>query len=294
MSTRTHTSPEDRQARMEAAHNEMTEAIEALGTGEEWQAFLAFASKLHKYSANNRMWLYAQCLQRGWDDLGHVAGYRTWLALGRNVRKGEKGLKVLAPCRYKAKDEETGEDRWVMRGFTVETVFAARQTDGDGEIPTNPARPQLLTGEGPEGAWEALAALVAKEGFTLSREALMPENGYTNFEAHKVVVADRLEPAAAIKTLAHELAHVLLHDPKNVDYHANRGRCEVEAETVAYLVLSELGLESDQYSWPYVAAWAEGDLKVVTATADNAIKTANSVLDALAQVGAPELADLAA
>jgi antirestriction protein ArdC len=280
MSTRNRTSytPEDRQARMEAAHNEMTEAIEALGTGEEWQAFLAFASKLHKYSANNRMWLYAQALGRGWDELGPVAGYRTWLSLGRQVRKGEKALKVLAPCRYKKTDEATGESTWVMRGFTVESVFAASQTDGEGEIPADPAKPQLLTGEGPEGAEAALVALIEAKGFKVATEATLPANGYTSFGELKVAVGEHLVPAARVKTLAHELAHVLLHAPGQVDYFANRERCEVEAESVAYLVCGELGLASDAYSFPYVAHWANGDTKVVTATADKALKTANDIL----------------
>jgi antirestriction protein ArdC len=271
-------SPEERKARLETAHDEMTEAIKALGSGQEWQAFLAFASKLHKYSAQNRMWLYAQAISRGWDELGHVAGYRTWLSLGRNVRKGEKALKVLAPCRYKKTDEATGESTWVMRGFTVESVFAASQTEGEGEIPTNPARPQLLTGEAPEGAFEALKAIAESKGFTVTTGPTLPANGYTSWGELKVVIGEHLAPAAATKTMAHELAHVLLHGPGQVDYHDNRDRCEVEAESTAYLVCGELGLESDAYSFPYVAHWANGDTKVVTATADKALKTANDIL----------------
>jgi antirestriction protein ArdC len=278
MSTRKTYTPDERKARMEAAHDEMTEAIEALGSGQEWQAFLAFASKLHKYSAQNRMWLFAQAYSRGWDELGHVAGYRTWLSLGRNVIKGEKALKVLAPCRYKKTDEATGESTWVMRGFTVESVFAASQTEGEGEIPQDPARPQLLTGEAPEGAFEALKAIAESKGFTVTTGPTLPANGYTSFGELKVVIGEHLAPAAATKTMAHELAHVLLHGPGQVDYYDNRDRCEVEAESTAYLVCGELGLESNAYSFGYVAHWAGGDTKIVTATADKALKTANDIL----------------
>jgi antirestriction protein ArdC len=272
-------SPDERKARMEAAHNELTEAIESLATGEQWLAYLAFARKLHRYSARNLMWLYAQALQRGWTELGYVAGYQTWLKLGRQVRKGEKALKVLAPARYKRTDEETGIESWVLRGFVVESVFAASQTDGEGELPTNPARPTLLTGEGPEGAEAALVAIIESKGFKVTTEAMADGlNGYTAWGDLKVAIGEHLSPAARVKTLSHELAHVLLHAPGQIDYRDNRDRCEVEAESTAYLVCGELGLESDAYSFPYVAHWANGDLKVVAATADTAMKTADTIL----------------
>jgi antirestriction protein ArdC len=266
---------------MEAAHAELTAAVEAITTGEQWAAFLDFARKLHAYSAGNRMWLFEQAMMRGWDDLGYVAGYRTWLELGRHVRKGEHGLRVLAPCRVKVRDEATGEERWAVRGFTVATVFAACQTDGDGPIP-EPLVPSLLTGDGPAGAWEALSALVEARGFTVRRAELFPANGSTSFATRVVTIADRLEPAAAVKTLAHELAHVILH--AGVDYLAERGRFEVEAESVAYLVCRELGLSTDSYSFPYTATWA-GSVKVVTETAETALRTAGETLAALVPAG---------
>lgn len=287
-------SPEERKARMEAAQEEMTEAIEALGSGPEWQSFLRFASKLHKYSAQNRMWLFAQAYSRGWDELGHVAGYRTWLSLGRNVIKGEKALKVLAPCRYKAKDAETGEERWVMKGFTVESVFAASQTEGEGEVPQDPARPQLLTGEAPEGAFAALQAIAESKGFSVEFGQTLPANGFTSWGELKVVIGEHLSPAAATKTMAHELAHVLLHAPGQVDYYDNRDRCEVEAESAAYLVCGELGLASDAYSFPYVAGWSKGDTKVVTQAADTALRTAQTILDLLAGEPAVQADELVA
>jgi antirestriction protein ArdC len=191
---------------MDAAHAELTAAVEAISSSDDWRAFLDFARKLHSYSAQNRMWLFQQAMMRGWDDLGHVAGFRTWLALGRHVRKGEHGLSVLAPVRVKVTAEDASET-WTVRGFKVEHVFEARQTDGDGDIP-EPIRPTLLDGEGPEGAWAALAQLVEAHGFAIEREQLYPANGTTSMTTKVVTVADRLDDAAAVKTLAHELAHV--------------------------------------------------------------------------------------
>jgi antirestriction protein ArdC len=273
-------SPDERKARLESAHAELTSAVQAIATSDDWKAFLRFAAKLPSYSAQNRMWLFQQAMMRGWDDLGHVAGFRTWLTLGRYVRKGEHGLKVLAPCKVKVLDEQTGEETWRVRGFTVDTVFAAGQTDGEGEIP-EPIRPKLLSGQGPAGALAALADLVAAHGFKVERASLYPANGETSFVTKVVTVADRLDEAAAVKTLAHELAHILLHQPSQVDYHANRGRCECEAESTAYLVCSELGLGTDDYSFPYVATWAAGDMKVVTAAADKVLACAGEIVAAL-------------
>jgi antirestriction protein ArdC len=276
-------SPDERKARLESAHAELTSAVQAIATSDDWKAFLRFAAR-HSYSAQNRMWLFQQAMMRGWDDLGHVAGFRTWLTLGRYVRKGEHGLKVLAPCKVKARDEETGEETWRIRGWTVETVFAARQTEGEGEIP-EPIRPQLLSGEGPAGAWAALSDLVAAHGFTVERAGLYPANGVTSFFTRVVTVANRLDEAAAVKTLAHELAHCLLHQPNQIDYYANRERYECEAESVAFLVCSELGLATDAYSFPYVATWAAGDIKVVTAVADKVLACAGEIMAALDQIG---------
>ncbi len=270
-------SPEDRKARMDAAHAELTAAVEAISSSDDWRAFLDFARKLHSYSAQNRMWLFQQAMIRGWDDLGHVAGFRTWLTLGRCVRKGEHGLAVLAPVRVKVTTDD-GSENWAVRGFKIEHVFAACQTDGDGEIP-EPIRPTLLAGEGPCGTWDALAQLVEARGFSVIRAPLFPANGTTSMTTRIVTVADRLEDAAAVKTLAHELAHVLLHSEPTCDYHANRERCEVEAESVAFLVCRELGLETDAYSFPYVATWASGEVKVVTAAADRALGCAREILE---------------
>ena len=113
---------------------------------------------------------------------------------------------------------------------------------------------------------------------------MFPENGTTSFVAKLVTVADRLTDAAAVKTLAHELAHVILHDMPLCEYHANRGRCEVEAESVAYLVCRELGLASDAYSFPYVATWADGETKVVADAADKVLGCAREILGALGSV----------
>lgn len=267
--------PEERQARLNEAGRQLASAVESIVTGEDWQQALSFASRLHHYSARNVFLLSFQCAERG-ISASYVAGYRTWQSLGRQVRKGEKGLAVLAPCTYKSTDEETGEDVYRVRGFRIEHVFADSQTDGDAEVPTRP-RPVLLTGDGPEGLWTALAKLVADSGFQLVTEHLDGPNGRTDYTTRVVSIGDHLEPAAAVKTLAHEVAHVMLHD----GFSGSRDRAECEAESVAYLVLDAFGIGSDDYSFPYVAGWSEGKSETVSAALDTAKKCAGEILDQL-------------
>ena len=279
----------DRQVKLDEATERLTHAVEAITTGDDWQRYLAFAAQLHTYSARNVFLLLDQAEARGWETLGHVAGYRAWQAMGRNVRKGETSLKVLAPCRYKVRDDD-GSERWIVRGFTIASVFAARQTDGEGSIP-EPVRPELLTGDGPSGMWDALTELVEAQGFSVQRGELFPANGTADMLAKVVTVADRLDGAASVKTLAHELAHVLMHNGPICDYLANRGRCEVEAESVAYLICDAFGLASDGYSFAYVANWSRGEMAVVIEAADKVRKCASAILESL---GVAELVEVAA
>ncbi|MGH8988868.1 MAG: ArdC-like ssDNA-binding domain-containing protein [Acidimicrobiales bacterium] len=266
--------PEQRRERLDTAGRELSAAVESIVTGDDWQRALAFAGRFHHYSANNVFLLMMQCSGRGYSDVQHVAGFRTWLSLDRHVRKGEKGLAILAPCTYKTTDETTGEETYRLRGFKVEHVFADCQTDGDGEIPSMP-RPELLTGDTVAGLSDALARLVAEQGFGLETTPLAEANGRTNYGARMVTISDQLAPAAAVKTLAHELAHVLLHEHR---MGSDRGQVECEAESVAYLVLDAFGIASDGYSFPYVAGWSGGKAETVAKALDAAKRCAAEIL----------------
>jgi antirestriction protein ArdC len=274
---------DQRAERLNQASQRLTQAVQAIVSDEDWQSYLSFAAKLHTYSARNSMLLMQQASERGWTSLGHVAGFRTWVTLGRHVRKGERGLWVLAPRISKIIDAKTNEESAIVTGFNVATVFAACQTGGDGPVPELPC-PELLTGDGPKGAWEALVALVEARGFTVSVGELEPANGRTDLVARSVLVSSRLDVAARVKTLVHELGHVILHDGPRCDYLTNRGRCEVEAESVAFLVCDSLGLVTDQYSFSYVARWAHGDANIVQAAAETSLTASRSILAELHRV----------
>lgn len=278
--------------RLAALHDTLTEGVAALVDGAQWRAMLATAAHFHRYSLRNLLLIY---LAR--PDATRVAGIRTWNRLGRRVRKGERGIPILAPCTYRgappdddrggagesdrtptAEPGGDGKPRRVLRGFRVVYVFDISQTEGD---PVPNVEPVLLDGDDPGRLWNALASQVAAAGYALDRTDCAPANGRTDFDTRRVSVGPGLSAAQACKTLAHELGHVLLHGPEDVTGE-RRDRAEVEAESVAYVVCQAAGLVTDDYSLPYVAGWAGGDIAVVRDAADRVVGTARTVLDRLA------------
>jgi antirestriction protein ArdC len=288
MSKRNYTprSREERAEEIQAIQADLEAKVAALTTTEDWVHALDVAAKFHRYSLNNLLWLMMQGAEREMD-VTQVAGFRAWQKLGRNVRKGEKSLKVLAPARYKVADERTGEDRWVVRGFTVASVFDVSQTDGD-DLPD--VAPALLTEGGEPAVLAKITDLIAARGFEtlfVEPETLRGANGRTLFETKQVHVRNDVELAQRLKTAVHELAHVTLHSPEQINYASNQDRCEVEAESVAYVVLTHLGIAAEDYSLPYVAGWSRGDAKVVRASAETVVKAAREIVEALVGAEAP-------
>jgi len=231
---------------------------------------LTVASKFHRYSLNNLFLIWRQN-----PDATRVAGYRVWQKLGRQVRKGEHGIRILAPARYKTKGED-GSETWQVRGFTVVSVFDISQTDGE-DLPDD-VTPELLTGEGPEGAWDAVANLITSRGYTIQRGDCDGANGYVRWSDRVVKVRDDVDPAQALKTLIHELAHI---DLGHETWAADRPTKEVEAESVAYVIGQAIGLTTTEYTLPYVAGWARGDSDLIRETATRVVKTADAILNAL-------------
>jgi antirestriction protein ArdC len=276
--------------KLASAHADLVAAVGSLTTGDDWKRMLETASRFTQYSANN---LFLIMLQR--PDATRVAGYRTWQGLGRQVRKGEKGIRILAPCKFRrteTADDGTEAVRVGISGFTTAAVFDISQTDGE---PVPDVRPQLLVGEGPAGLWEAVSERITAAGYTIERVGaadLGGANGCTNPASRIVTIREDVSPAQATKTLAHELAHIELgHVTDLTGYATCRGRCEVEAESVAYLICQAAGMASDGYTWHYIARWADGDAEVVRQTADRVVKASRAILDGLE---VPELLEAAA
>ena len=257
------------------AHQHIEHAVHAIVTGDQWRQMLDVAARFHTYSPNNIWLILAQN-----PDATRVAGFHTWRKVRRQVRKGERGIAILAPMVSRIRpvtDADTAERPElvrVLRGFRVVYVFDVSQTDGN---PIPDVTPTLLAGEDNAGWYDRLAPLVATAGFTLGRKDCAPANGTTNFTTRQVTIRPDLSPAQAVKTLTHELGHVLLHDDAERTA-LDRARMEVEAESTAYLICATLGIDTDNYSFPYLARWSQGDTELIQATAERAISCARRIL----------------
>lgn len=314
------TSHASREAKLDALQQQLTESVAALVTGEDWKRALSFAAQFRSRSFNNSMLIWAQHAAAHAEGRvpdptpTHVAGFHQWLALGRSVTKGQHGYGILAPVtarfasrtpadpnswRRLASNEkpQVGEyARSRMIGVKPAYVWDISQTSGD-PIPTIP-RPALLEGQAPAGLWDGLADQITGHGFELrlvsSAAAIGGANGLTDFLTREVSVRVDMDDAAQVKTLAHELGHVLLHAPVEgalstelaADATLHRGIAEVEAESVALMVGAAHGLDTTPYAVPYVSTWAttvpgKSPVEVVQSTAERVRTAALGVLDNL-------------
>lgn len=286
---------------VEQLHGQLADKIATMTSPGAWIEWLRTASRFHRYSWRNQLLIM---MQR--PDATAVAGYSAWKALGYQVRRGEKSIRVLAPVtRRVEKLDARGEvvrdaegaavTRRIIVGVKPASVFDAGQVD---PTPPQPPTPSLLAGEAPAGLWASLAEFVQEEGYTLQRAGCGSANGLTDYNARTVKVRPDLDDAQAVKTLAHELGHVLLPPPANeslLDLTC-RGLREIEAESVAYIVTHAHGLDSGDYSFGYVANWG-GHTAVASGTSVDELvqQTADRVVGAAGRVlqhtlaGVPDL-----
>jgi len=302
-----------RRERLEQFHARLSEQVLSLTSSTAWTDWLRTAARFHSYSFRNTVAIWSQR-----PDASQVAGYRVWQAMGRQVRKGERGIEILAPVTRRVEDDDAeagararpggGAHRSSaaavkepgtlppprkLVGYRIAHVFEILQTDpipGSPPLPgADAAHPTLLTGQAPENLWDALARQVDEAGFRLALETPPgAANGLTSWAERHVLVRPELEDAQRVKTLAHELGHIALHEPDDVldlAALACRGQKEVEAESVAFLVTSANGMDTSAYSFAYVAGWAQqagGDIEATLAdTATRALGAAHRILDRL-------------
>ncbi len=190
-----------------------------------------------------------------------VAGYQRWRELGRQVRTGEHGIRILAPCRYRTRErmDNLGADNEaneIVRGFRVAVVFALEQTEG-APLPAMPIT--RVSGEIDAGRFEVLCGYAAELGYSTAFAdfAATPSKcGETNFTTRTVTLRCDLRPAHRVKTMLHELAHISLEH--NACALGARSLAELEAESVAWICCDAIGITADRYSFAYVASWAGG------------------------------------
>lgn len=226
-----------------------------LESDESFREYLRVSARMHNYSWGNRMLIG---IQR--PDARMVAGFNRWKELGRPVRKGSKGIQILAPMIAKIEDAKTGEKVGRVVGFRVAYVFADVDTDGP---PIAPPTPVALTDDSEES--RELVARMTAAGEALGCSIQIPKGdsrlgdgntlpaGWCKLDTREIVVNGDLPAAAAFKTLTHEIAHALANHRALAD---DRRDCEAVAEGVAFVVGEHFGLDTVDYSAPYIAGWA--------------------------------------
>ncbi len=258
----------------------LAEGVQALTTSDRWRSHLEVQGRFHRYSFNNALLIGTQD-----PEATRVAGFATWRKLGRSVRKGERAIWILAPMVGRRRHVDDGEERRPIHGFRPVAVFDVAQTEG-GELPQVCRN---LDGDDPSAWFDALLVRAAAIGYAVERAELPGStNGDCAYALRRIRVESRNRPAQQVKTLAHELAHALLHE--GVD---DRARAELEAESTAYVVCRALGLDSGGYSFGYVACWAGGGPEAVAAiTASGAAiqRAAGAILDGLDPAAAADAA----
>jgi antirestriction protein ArdC len=252
----------------EDALDRLMEALEH-GQSDALKAYLSVLSRFHKYSWGNCLLIYSQR-----PNATHVAGFRAWLKLRRFVRKGEKGIAILAPMvgKKKADDELTEDAQTRLFGFRAAHVFDVSQTEGE-------PLPEFATVQGdPQQYTEPLTNFVLTKGIELvSSDTIAPAKGMSS--GGKITLLPGLSPAEHFSVLVHEMAHELLHkaERRTATTHTVR---ETEAEAVAFVVSSAIGLDINTSSSDYIQLHA-GDKATLAESLAFVQQTASEILKAI-------------
>jgi len=224
------------------ALEQLTDALNR-GKSEQLTRYLAMLAKFHRYSFGNVLMILAQM-----PDATHVAGFGAWKQLGRHVKKGEKGIVIIAPMAIRPKEEPSDDpkpadqSRPILR-FRGVYVFDVSQTDGQ-PLP----EPSQIGGD-PRHHTDRLKALVAERGIALDHDDL-PAGTLGVSRGGRISIRSDLEPAAEYSVIVHELAHELLH--RGEDRPASKTVRETEAEAVAFVVCQAIGLETGSAASDYI------------------------------------------
>lgn len=252
----------------ENALDQLAVALES-GKSEALVNYLAVMARFHRYSWNNCLLI---ALQR--PGASHVAGFHTWRKFGRHVRKGAKGIAILAPMvsKKKAEGEDTEDEQTRVFGFRTAYVFDVADTEGE-ELP------EFATVSGdPQHYTERLKEFIAANGITLEyTDRIAPAKGIS--QGGTILVLPGLSPAETTSVLAHEVAHELLHRGAR-RAETNKTIRETEAEAVAFVVCHAIGLETGTAASDYIQLW-QGDKATLSESLQFIQSTAIQILTAL-------------
>jgi antirestriction protein ArdC len=240
------------------------------GRSETLTQYLAAIGRFHRYSLRNVMLIASQK-----PAATHVAGFHTWHKLGRFVKKGEKGILILAPIvrrKNESKGQNETDESSMAVGFRAAYVFDVSQTDGQ-ELPAIGS----VHGD-PREYRERLAMFVTEQSIALEySQDIAPARGTS--AGGKITMLPGQSPSEEFATLAHEVAHEMMHRSQRRSNTSKRIR-ETEAEAVAYIVCQAIGLETGSAAQDYIQLY-DGDATLLTESLEHIQHTANQILNAI-------------
>lgn len=257
-------------ASISASIDALAQAVDAVRASETFKQFLAMQARFHRYSWHNSILIATQR-----PDASQVAGYRTWQSMGRQVRKGEKGIAIIAPCPFKREVKNSESEAETVDGvfFRVVHVFDIAQTDGEElptvEVPTVDAMADKLLAD--------LYRVAVSRGIRVDFKPLSG-GAFGVSKSGAIDIDNRHASGQQAKTLAHELAHEALH--WKIEGPITRNIAELEAEAVAFVVCMHFGLDVEVRASRYIAVW-QGDSKGLRGSMDRIAKTARDIIDSV-------------
>ena len=288
-----------REEQLKEITERLEQGVKDLFTSEKYTEYLKTVSQFHNYSFNNTLLI---AMQKPESTL--VAGLATWnKKFNRRVKRGEKGIKIIAPAPIREKEEvekfdpetnepvlrpdgqpETEEVEHIIPRFRVSTVFDVSQTQGDPlpELDT----PELM------GSVENFEIFMKAIGMVSPAPMRFAEiegdsKGYYSNVNKEIVIREGMSEKQTMKTAVHEVTHAMCHDRDLMDElgeKKNKMTIETEAESVAFTVCSFFGLDTSDYSFPYLAGWASSmEMKELRTSMDFIRKTAGTFIDGMVE-----------
>lgn len=258
----------------------LKQGVSEFFTSDRYAQLLLIMNKFHSYSFNNCLLIALQC-----PHASYVTGYSNWkTSFNRIVRKGEKAIRIIAPCPYKSKDKDTGEEKEQLY-FRTASVFDVSQTMQIPETEEIPLGLAELTGTVTDYD-KLINAIISVSPVPVLFEDIPGETkGYFSDNDGKIVVKAGMSQAATLKTACHELVHSVLHNSQTLgDEKRSRETKEIEAESTAFMLCNLFGVDSSDYTFEYVAGWqGKEDMKALTSSMNLIKTTANDLFDAIQQ-----------
>lgn len=286
----------DRQEVLKDLTEQLEKSIQDFMESEKYKTFLSSMAKFHNYSLNNQILIAVQK-----PDSTLCAGYTTWQKQNRYVKKGEKGIRIICPAPYKKEylkdviDKTTGKPELLPDGkakqeivqkvipfFKVGYVYDISQTEGQ----PLPEVTHRLKGDLDSDLKRLKEALLEVSPVPVAFQPVEGSaNGFYSPAAGEIVVDSTLSEKQSLKTLIHETAHAILHNPETASSQSPRETKEVEAESVAYVVCQYFGLDTSGYSFGYIAGWSSGKgTPELKASLETIRETSNGIITKTEQI----------